>query len=134
MTPSVQSLDHTFNIGSGSAAQDGPQSAMLFTAPKSRPSRVFKPVGPGFGRDTLRPPSSLSDTSGIECCGVYIVCTCVCPCVYVCVLCVYVCVLCVYVCVLVCTCVCACVYMCVLVLCVYIYLYVCAPVYLYAYV
>ena len=63
MTPSIQSQDHSFNIGSSSTAQEGPQSAMLFTAPKNRPSRVFKPVGPGFGRDTLKLPASLSDAA-----------------------------------------------------------------------
>ena len=97
MTPSIQSQDHTFNVGSSSATQEGPQSAMLFTAPKSRPSRVYKPVGPGFGRDTLRPPSSLSDTAGM----CQFVCVCVHACIHTCV--------CVCVCVCLALCVCFCV-------------------------
>ena len=60
MTPSIQSQDHTV----ASDSSEGPQSAMLFTAPKGRPSRILKPVGPGFGRDTLKPPISPSDTTG----------------------------------------------------------------------
>ena len=60
MTPSVQSQDYTFTMGTA-ATTEGPQSAMLFTAPKSRPHRVFKPVGPGFGQKLLKPPSSASD-------------------------------------------------------------------------
>ena len=78
MAPSIQSQDHTLNIGSSSTTQEGPQSSMLFTAPKSRPSRVFKPVGPGFGRDTLQPPASLSDTDGTESCVSLSVCLSVC--------------------------------------------------------
>ena len=31
--PSVQSQDHTFNMGSSSATQEAPQLSMLFTAP-----------------------------------------------------------------------------------------------------
>ena len=65
---------------------------MLFTVPKSRPSRLYKPVGPGFGRDKLKPPASLSDTPGTECVSlcvtmyvlltiiVYTLCTNVCLC------------------------------------------------------
>ncbi|XP_065898419.1 DNA-dependent protein kinase catalytic subunit-like isoform X2 [Dysidea avara] len=60
MTPSVQSQDYTFTMGTAATAE-GPQSAMLFTAPKSRPHRVFKPVGPGFGQKLLKPPLSASD-------------------------------------------------------------------------
>ena len=60
MTPSVQSQDYTFTMGTAATAE-GPQSAMLFTAPKSRPHRVFKPVGPGFGQKLLRPSSSATD-------------------------------------------------------------------------
>ena len=96
MTPSVQSQDHSFNIGSSSATQEGPQSAMLFTAPKSRPSRVFKPVGPGFGRDTLQPPSSLFDTTGTDIASVHhcmsVHCLCVCVSVCLCDVCINFCV------------------------------------------
>lgn len=64
MTPSVQSQDYTFTMGTAAPAE-GPQSAMLFTAPKSRPHRVFKPVGPGFGKTLLRPSSS-STNGGVS--------------------------------------------------------------------
>jgi len=79
MTPSVQSQDYTFTMGTAATAE-GPQSAMLFTAPKSRPHRVFKPVGPGFGQKLLRPPSSTID--GGLCVTLHSVVCCVWDCQY----------------------------------------------------